>query len=41
MTKNLQNYIIEKTNEMISYDFCCPDSYETRCTIYNKVVEQI
>lgn len=25
MIKNLQNYIIEKTNEMISYDFCCPD----------------
>lgn len=29
MTKNLQNYIIEKTNEMISFDFCCPDLRET------------
>lgn len=25
MNKDLQNYIIEKTNEMIHYDFCCPN----------------
>lgn len=25
MTKDLQNFIVEKTNEMISFDFCCPD----------------
>ncbi|MDE6723736.1 MAG: molecular chaperone Hsp90 [Eubacterium sp.] len=25
MIKDLQNYIIKKTNEMISYDFCCAD----------------
>lgn len=26
MTKELQEYIIEKTNEMIRYDFCCPEA---------------
>lgn len=25
MDKKLQDYIIEKTDKMISFDFCCPD----------------
>lgn len=37
MDKTLQNYIIEKTNEMTSFDFCCPDLRETAICWLNAI----